>query len=64
MKLIASITSPFVRKVRVLIREAGKTNEVEELMVATTPFATDSSVVAANPLGKIPALIRIDIICQ
>ena len=58
MKLIASITSPFVRKVRVLIREAGKTNEVEELMVATTPFATDSSVIAANPLGKIPALIR------
>ncbi len=60
MKLIASTTSPFVRKVRVLLREADKTDAVEEVMVVTTPVDTDSQVKTANPLGKIPALIRAD----
>lgn len=57
MKLIMAPASPFVRKVRALIRETGQTGDVEEVHVATTPVATAEEVKAANPLGKIPALI-------
>lgn len=60
MQLLMSPASPFVRKVRVLIREAGQTGAVEEVTVTTTPMASDPAVLAANPLGKIPALIRPD----
>ncbi|MCM2563699.1 glutathione S-transferase [Lutimaribacter sp. EGI FJ00015] len=58
MKLISSPASPYARKARVLIHEAGLADQVQEVPVKTTPMATDSSVAAANPLGKIPALLR------
>lgn len=60
MQLIMSPTSPYVRKVRVLIREANLTDAVEEVEVTTTAFATDSAAISANPLGKIPSLVRSD----
>jgi len=60
MKLIMSEASPFVRKVRVLIRETGQQGDIEEVPVATTPVNTADAVWAANPLGKIPALILAD----
>ena len=60
MKLIMSPTSPYVRKVRVLIREMGLEDVVPEQAVATTAFNSDATVIAANPLGKIPALVRDD----
>lgn len=60
MQLLVSPASPFVRKVRVLIREANLMDRVEEVRVATTPMNSASEVVAANPMGKIPALIRTD----
>lgn len=60
MKLIMSPPSPFVRKVRVLLRETGLIDRVEEVPVSTSPLASDPQAVAANPLGKIPALIRAD----
>lgn len=60
MQLISSPASPFVRKVRVLIREAGLEGRVEEVPVATTALKSDPQAIAANPLGKIPALIRDD----
>ena len=60
MQLLMSPASPFVRKVRVLLREANLMDAVEEVEVATTPMASAPEVVAANPLGKIPALIRSD----
>lgn len=60
MQLLMSPASPFVRKVRVLIREANLLDAVTEVDVATTPMASDPKVVAANPTGKIPALVRGD----
>jgi len=60
MKLLISPASPFVRKVRVLLREAGGTALVEEMAVATTPLATDPAILAHNPTGRIPVLIRPD----
>jgi glutathione S-transferase len=58
MKLLISPLSPYVRKVRVLIREAGR--EVEEQTVSTTALATDPAILPASPLGRIPVLIRDD----
>lgn len=58
MQLIASPLSPFVRKVRVLLIEADLEAQVDMVNVTTTPLDTDAQAAAANPLGKIPALIR------
>ncbi|SHK34216.1 glutathione S-transferase [Shimia gijangensis] len=58
MKLVSASASPFVRKVRVLLHETGQTDEIELLDVKTTPVTTADDVKAANPVGKIPALIR------
>jgi len=53
MKLIISKTSPYSRKVRILIRE--KCVDVEE--IATLPFDDEDVLHTANPLGKVPALL-------
>lgn len=58
MKLMMAAPSPFVRKVRVLIREAGLTDQVEEIEVVASPSGPSEDLIAANPLGKIPALVR------
>ncbi|GHG82465.1 glutathione S-transferase [Pseudodonghicola xiamenensis] len=60
MKLIMSSASPFVRKVRVAAIETGQQGDIEEVPVATTPVKTADQVWAANPLGKIPALVLED----
>lgn len=60
MQLLISPASPFVRKIRVLLREANLMDTVEEVNVTTTPMKSAPEVVAANPMGKIPALIRAD----
>lgn len=60
MQLIMSPASPFVRKVRVLIREANALDNVKEVEVTTSPMASAAEAVAANPLGKIPSLTRAD----
>ena len=60
MQLLISPASPYVRKVRVMLREANLMDTVEEVNVTTTPMNSAPEVVAANPVGKIPALIRAD----
>ena len=59
MKLIQAGPSPFARKCRVTILATGLEG-VEIVDVTTSPKATDPSVAAANPLGKIPVLVRED----
>jgi glutathione S-transferase len=61
MRLIQAPGSPFVRKVRVLIREIGVADQVEE--VETTIRQPDSEILKFNPLGKIPTLETDDGIC-
>ncbi|MBS1302261.1 glutathione S-transferase family protein [Loktanella sp. SALINAS62] len=58
MQLLMSPTSPFVRKCRVLLREADLLDTVEEVTVATTPAVPDAAVASANPVAKIPVLLR------
>ena len=60
MQLMMSPASPFVRSVRVLLRETGLIDRVEEVEVATTPLASAPEALAANPTGKIPSLTRAD----
>lgn len=60
MQLIMSPASPFVRTVRVMLRETGLIDRVEEVAVATTPLASAAEALAANPTGKIPSLTRAD----
>jgi len=56
MKLIGSYTSPFVRKISVLLLEKGITFEfINEL-----PYNAESGVARYNPLGKVPALVTDD----
>ncbi len=54
MKLIISKTSPYARKARILILEKGL--DVEE--IETVPFDDEPALHDANPLGKVPALLR------
>ncbi len=60
LTLYTSPTSPFVRKVRVLILELGLTGQVDEVAATGTPTAPGSMPVDKNPLGKIPTLLRAD----
>lgn len=60
MKLLMGATSPFARKVAVVLNELDLTESVTQEIVTTTPIKPDPSVLSANPLGKIPALIRPD----
>lgn len=56
MKLYASLTSPFARKIRVLLAEKSLPCE----FVQADPNAPGSPVSGLNPLGKVPVLERDD----
>lgn len=56
MKLIGSHTSPFVRKVRIVLAEKKIDFEFE----VNSPWLADSTVPDINPLGKIPVLLLDD----
>ncbi|KJZ19451.1 glutathione S-transferase [Loktanella sp. S4079] len=60
MQLFMSGMSPFVRKARVAIRELGLADQITEAPINTTALASDPAIVAANPIGKIPTLVRDD----
>jgi glutathione S-transferase len=56
MKLLASITSPYARKVRIAFAE----KKIEYTLVEEDPFHEASSVGDHNPLGKVPVLVLDD----
>lgn len=60
MRLYHSPTSPYVRKVMVLLKETGQEADVTLVPSAGTPVDPGTMPVAQNPLGKIPALERGD----
>ncbi len=60
MKLYSSPTSPFVRKVLVLLHETGQLQDVAQELATTAPTAPLAGIAAKNPLMKIPALERPD----
>ncbi len=56
MKLLGSPTSPYVRKCRVVALELG----LAVTMAETFPLDDGTVLLAANPLGKVPALLLDD----
>ena len=60
MKIFYSATSPYVRKCLVAAHELGLRDRIELVPAAPHPVNRDQTVVARNPLGKIPTLITDD----
>ena len=53
MKLIGSLTSPYVRKVRIVLAE----KKLDYKFDVEDVWAADSTITASNPLGKVPCLV-------
>ncbi|NMG72092.1 glutathione S-transferase [Parazoarcus communis] len=53
MKLLASLTSPYARKIRILLAEKHLPFE----LVVDSPWESATRVPEVNPLGKVPALV-------
>ncbi len=56
MQLFVSPTSPYARKARIVLRERGLTGRVDEHFL--NPHQDPAELLASNPLGKIPCLVR------
>ena len=53
MKLIGALTSPYVRKVRIVMAE----KKLDYQFVAEDVWAKDTKIATSNPLGKVPCLV-------
>ncbi|NNU44890.1 glutathione S-transferase N-terminal domain-containing protein [Ramlibacter montanisoli] len=53
MKLIGSTTSPYVRKVRVVMAE----KKLDYQFVEEDVWSADTTIMQSNPLGKVPCLV-------
>jgi glutathione S-transferase len=53
MKLIGAITSPYVRKVRIVLAE----KKLDYQFVTEDVWAADTQIATSNPLGKVPCLV-------
>ena len=60
MRLYHSPTTPYGRKVMVLLLETGQAGEVEVVSASGTPLDPGTQPLDVNPLGKIPALMLDD----
>lgn len=58
MKLLYQTHSPYARKALVLAHEAGLADRIEVVHHETSPLRRNETVFAANPLGKVPVLLR------
>jgi glutathione S-transferase len=56
MKLIGSLSSPFVRKVRIAMAE----KKLDYALVIENIWASDTTIQQSNPLGKVPCLVMED----
>ena len=53
MKLIGSLSSPYVRKVRVVMSE----KKLDYQFIEEDVWAADTTIMHSNPLGKVPCLV-------
>ncbi|MRD48600.1 glutathione S-transferase N-terminal domain-containing protein [Caenimonas koreensis] len=53
MKLIGAVTSPYVRKVRIVMAE----KKLDYEFVTEDVWAADTTIAHSNPLGKVPCLV-------
>lgn len=60
MQLFDSTSSPFVRKVNIVIHALGLERRVERLSQNAHPVRRDDNLVRFNPLGQVPTLVLED----
>ncbi len=53
MKLIGAVTSPYVRKVRIVMAE----KKLDYQFVSEDVWSADTRIAESNPLGKVPCLV-------
>jgi len=53
MKLIGAVTSPYVRKVRIVMAE----KKLDYQFVTEDVWSADTTITQSNPLGKVPCLV-------
>jgi len=58
MKLYITVPSPFARKCRIVAREKGLIDRIEE--IAVDPYANAPELLASNPVVQVPTLIAAD----
>ena len=58
MKLYITVPSPYARKCRVVAREKGLADRIEE--IAVDPYANAPELLASNPLVQVPTLVAED----
>ncbi len=58
MKLYITIPSPYARKCRIVAREKGLADRIEE--IAVDPYANAPELLASNPVVQVPTLIAGD----
>jgi glutathione S-transferase len=58
MKLYITVPSPYARKCRIVAREKGLADRLEE--IAVDPYANAPELLASNPLVQVPTLIAGD----
>jgi len=58
MQLLSQMHSPGARKVLVLAHETGLARRIEVVNEETSPLRRNENVFAANPLGRVPVLLR------
>jgi glutathione S-transferase len=58
MKLLYQTHSPYARKALVFAHEAGLARQLQVIHHETSPLRRNEEVFAANPLGKVPVLLR------
>jgi glutathione S-transferase len=58
MKLYITVPSPFARKCRIVAREKGLIDRIEE--IAVDPYANAPELLASNPVVQVPTLIAED----
>jgi glutathione S-transferase len=56
MKLIGSIASPYVRKVRIVMAE----KKLDYAFTVEDVWSADTTIMQSNPLGKVPCLVMED----
>lgn len=56
MKLIGSLTSPYVRKARIVFAE----KKIEVPLIQENVWSQDTAIMDSNPLGKVPCLVMDD----
>jgi glutathione S-transferase len=61
MRLWFNPASPFARKVRVVARETGLAERIEEINTVVSPVKPNAELARENPLVKIPALATPDL---